>query len=513
MSDESEIDSGKVYARPLRRILFVALFGLIALMAMMVMTSEPAEAVVIAGPVTWNTPQVWAEDVTIIAGGDLTIQGTTVTMVPFFDGMWEIRVQSGGTLTVDQSTITSGSPFRYDFWIDQGSRATFIDSQIQFAGYNGPLSSMGIHVSTDAITFSGTIVTNGGMHGIYWDTPTPISALTLNGCEVAWNLGHGIYIDDSAASDYILQINSFTDIHDNGWSGVFFEQMGSKNLLVDVIDSMITNNGGSGVYVWGIAGGGDARLTVQGSDISNNFGENVIIRRVNSGLVDIRAFNSNFDFSSVGAGIYVGQVGAGGFGGISVSLDQSFVVGNGAQGIFVAGISVGDMFVDIMDTSIERNGLMFGGDGVRMAMPAPGRLVSFSALRSSFSSNLGSGIHIVEANPGDVRVGIDTCTIQTNSDMGLYVGPVVSTGSNGLQIDVVNSDLRGNGNTNGVILLGGLTNGNGWINIDNNDFNNSYAALYVASALQTTTGSGDILTITFTNNWVVSDWSEYGVRF
>ncbi len=513
MSDESEIDSGKVYARPLRRILFVALFGLIALMAMMVMTSEPAEAVVIAGPVTWNTPQVWVEDVTIIAGGDLTIQGTSVTMIPFFDGMWEIRVQAGGTLTVDQSIITSGSPFRYDFWIDQGSRATFLDSQIQFAGYNGPMSSMGIHVSTDAITFTRTTVTNGGMHGIYWDTPTPIATLSLNGCEVAWNNGNGIYVDDSAANDYILQLSGFTSIHDNSLSGVFFEWMGSKNVFVDVVDSRITNNGGSGIFVLGIIGSGDVSFNIQGSDISNNAWENVIVIEVNNGILDFKAFNSNFDFSTVGAGIFIGNVGAGGSGGITVSVDQSFVVGNGAQGILVGGAFVGDIFVDIIDTVVERNGLMFGGDGVRMPRPAPGRLVSFSALRSSFSSNLGSGIYFNGANPGDVRVGINTCTIQTNSNVGLYVGPVVSTGSNGLQIDVVNSDLRGNGDTNGVILLAGLTNGNGWINIDNNDFNNSYAALYVASALQTTAGSGDILTITFTNNWVVSDWSEYGVRF
>jgi hypothetical protein len=513
MSDESENVSETVFSRPLRRILFVALLGLIALMAMMVMTSEPAEAVVIAGPVTWNTPQVWAEDVTIVAGGDLTIQGTTVTMVPFFDGMWEIRVQAGGTLTVDQSTITSGSPFRYDFWIDQGARAAFSGSQIMFAGYNGAPSSMGIRVSTDMISFDGTSITNGGMHGVYWDTPTSPAALDFNGCEIAWNGGHGIYIDDSAANEYRLGIRLFTDIHDNSWSGVFFEQMGTKNLVMDVIDSRITNNGGSGIYVWGIAGVGDAIFNIQGSIISNNAGENVIIRQVNNGIVDFSAFNSNFDFSAVGAGIYVGQVGAGGIGGISVSLDQSFVIGNGAHGIFMAGISVGDMFVDIVGTSIDRNGLVFGGDGVRMPIPAPGRLASFSASGSSFSSNLGSGIYLVGANPGDVRVGISTCTIQTNSDMGLYVGTVDSTNFNGLQLDVINSDLRGNGNTNGAILLGGLTNGNGWINIDNNDFNTSYAALFVNSALQTFGGSGHTLTITFTDNWVDSDLGEYGVRF
>ncbi|MCK5292375.1 MAG: right-handed parallel beta-helix repeat-containing protein, partial [Thermoplasmata archaeon] len=512
MSDESENVRERVFARPLRRILFVALFGLIALMAMMVMTAEPAEAIVIAGPVTWATPQNFAEDITIVAGGDLTIQGTSVTMMPFVDGQWEIRVQAGGTLTVDGSIIQSFAPIAYDFWLDPGSRASFTNSQIYFAGWNDPTSSGGLRISTDMIVLDGTSIIAGFMHGIYWDTATPMAALTLNGCEVAWNLGHGIYIDDSAANEYRLRLDGMTDIHDNGRSGVFFEQMGSKNLFVDVIGSTVRNSGGGGIYVWGV-NNGDVSFNFQGSSISNNIGENLIVNQVNNGIVDIRAFNSNFDFSTLGAGIYVGQVGAGGFGRLVISLDQSFVMGNGFTGVFSAGMFSGDLLVDIIDTSVERNGLMFGGDGIRLPIPAPGRLTSISALRSGFNSNLGSGIYLVGANPGDVRVGIDTCTIQTNSDMGLYVGTVVSTGSNGLQIDVINSDLRGNGNTNGVILLGGLINGNGWINIDNNDFNNSYAALFVNSVLQTTAGSGDILTITFTNNWVVSDWSEFGVRF
>ncbi len=519
MSDESEIDSGKVYARPLRRILFVALFGLIALMAMMVMTSEPAEAIVIAGPVTWTTPQNFAEDITIVAGGDLTIQGTTVTMFPFVDGMFQIRVQAGGTLTVNQSTITSGMPFRYDFWIDQGSRATFIDSQIQFAGYNGPMSSMGIHVSTDAISFSGTTITDGGMHGIYWDTPLPIPVLDINGCEIAWNAGHGIYIVDSAANEYRLRITDSTDIHNNAWSGVLFELMGSKNLVVDVVDSSIRNNGAFGVYVWGITGGGDAFFNIRNSDISNNFGENVIIRQVDNGFVDISAFNSHFDFSAVGSGIYVGAVGAGGSGGIRVSLDQSFVIGNGLTGIYVGNIFVGDLLVDIIDTSVDRNGLfIMGGDGIRLPNPAPGRLISLSAFGSSFSSNIGSGIFLDGSNSGSVRVGIDTCRIQTNSNMGLYVGRVTSSNLMGLQMDVINSDLRGNGNPTGAIFLRGLHDGSGWINIDNNDFNASYAALYtdfdmLGDSLVSPFGGGHTLTLSFTDNWLVSDQGEYGVRF
>jgi hypothetical protein len=516
MSDESAIDSEKVYARPLRRILFVALFGLIALMAMMVMTSEPAEAVVIAGPVTWNTPQTWAEDVTIIAGGDLTIQGTSVTMIPFFDGMWEIRVQSGGTLTVDQSTITSGTPFRYDFWIDQGSRANFTDSRILFAGYNGPMSSMGIHVSTDSIIFDGTLIQNGGMHGIYWDTPTPIATLNLNSCEIAWTFGHGIYIDDSAANEYRLQISGFSDIHDNGWSGVFFEQMGSKNLVVDVIDSRIANNGGGGIHVFGIAGGGDAFFTFQGSTISNNFGENLRIRQVNNGIVDIRAFGSNFDFSSVGAGIYVGQVGAGGSGGLSIRLDQSFVIGNGWTGVYVGTMLWGDLMVDITDTTVDRNGLLMVGDGVRLPRPAPGLLTSFSALRSDFNSNSGSGIFLDGSDSGSVRVGINTCTIQTNSDTGLYVGRIDSSNPVGLQMDVINSDINANGNPNGAIFLRGLVDGTALINIDDNDFNTSWAALFVdidamGWSFYSPPADGHTLTLSFTNNWVVSDWGEYGV--
>jgi hypothetical protein len=515
MSDEIENVSEKVFSRPLRRILFVALLGLIALLAMMVMTSEPAEAVVIAGPVTWTTPQVLAEDVTIVAGGDLTIQGTTVTMVPFADGMWEIRVMSGGTLTVDQSTITSLTLLSYEFWIDQGARASFLGSQVYFAGWNNPLSSMGIHVSTDSITFDGTLIRDGGMHGIYWDTPLPVSAMTINNCEIAWNGGHGIYIDDSLANQYNLGLTGFTDIHNNAWSGVFFEQMGNKNLMVDVIDSRVNNNGGGGIYVWGI-NVGDVTFNFQGATLSNNVGDNLIVNSVNDGLVDISAVNSNFEFSTVGSGIYVGSIGAAGFGGLSISLDQSSVIGNGFTGIYVGNMFWGDLLVDVTNTGVDRNGLfIMGGDGVRLPRPAPGQLTSLSCWLSSFSSNIGTGIWLDGSNSGSVRIGMDSCTVQTNSIYGIYVGRIDSGNPTGLQMDVLNSDINGNGRE--AIYLQGTFDGSTWINIDNCDFNNSYTALYVNQDLMgwsfySPPADGHMLTITFVDNWVVSDWNEFGVQ-
>jgi hypothetical protein len=510
MSVENEVESEIVVARPFRRIVFMLLFGLIAIAALMILTSEPAEAIVINTPVVWNTPTAWAQDIIIAPGGDLTVQGTSVTMMPFVDGQWEIRVQAGGILTVDSSTIQSFAPIAYDFWLDPGSDARFFNSQIFQAGWNNPLSSQGLHISTDMIVLDGTSIIGGFNHGIYWDTPTAAATLRLNNCEIAWNSGHGIYVFDSPGQDYNLQLIGGTDLHDNLWSGVFFEQMASQNLRVDVVDSFVSRNGGSGIYVWAVTANGNVFFDIAGSDISFNGGEGVHVGQVNNGILDIRAFGSHFDFNTAGSGILVGSVGAAGVGGLNMIIDQSFFLGNGFTGVYVNNMFVGPIDVVIRDTAIERNGLLLGGDGVRFPSNAPGSYVSFTAMRSLFNSNIGDGISLMGANSGDLIIDISTCTIQTNSDVGLYVGRVTD---GRLSMDVVNSFINGNGNVNGAIVDDGIQDGSAFINIDNNDFNNSYAGIYFSSSLETFGGSGDTLTIRFTNNWLDSNLGSYGVRF
>ncbi|TET90632.1 MAG: hypothetical protein E3J35_06025 [Methanomassiliicoccales archaeon] len=505
MSEENENECETVVRRPFRRIAFMAVFGLIALMALMMISSEPAEAYTVVGVETWVAPTVWSEDIIVAPGGDLTILNTEVYMFSMFHGQWEFRVESGGTLTFINSNITSLFGFTYDFWLDQGSTVSFFDSKVTFAGWNDPLSSQGLRISTSSIKMDRTTVEYGLAHGIYWDSP--LSSLTLNGCYIANNSLHGVYVEDSAAAGYFLSIIGGTTIYNNGGSGVNFGPMGGKNIILDVSDSFIVSNRREGVYVdW--VNVGDVAIDVRGSDISGNMGTNIYVGPVNNGLVNLNIFNSHLDGSQFGDGIYIDAVGAGGSGALSIILDQSFVLSNGLSGVNVGQIFVGDMRVSIMGTPIDRNGIFNGGHGVYLPLTAPGNALAFNAVGSSFSGNIWNGVYISGAQPGTLSIDFNTCVFFANGANGIDVGYV---NSGDLMLNVVNSIF--NANAGPAIHQPGVAFSPITITIDNNDFNMSYQAILFTGALETTGGSGHNLLFSFTNNWLDSDLGEYGVHF
>jgi hypothetical protein len=504
MEEKAESMSEIVVERSFRRVIFIAVFGLIAFAALMVLSSEPAEAYVVSGTETWIAPTSLNEDLIIAPGGVLNLQ-TEVYMQLAFTGQYQVVVQAGGTLNMDGGTITRdplwGNVY-YDFYMDVGSTGSFVNSRVSYAGGG----SMGMWIETAALTFNGLTVTDGEFAGILYRSD--LGGFTMTGCRIVNNADVGIYILNSAAPDYVFNFLGNTRIADNNQVGIYSEPLVDTNLAMNFQSTQVGGHM-AGIYVENVANG-NVVFDFQSSFIENNdMMANLWINQVTNGDVTITAFDTHFDSSDFGFGIVFGTLGAPvAPTNLLIGLDQSFVNDNGDSGIYVGSIAEGWMDLSFIESEVNGNGWMVGSDGIYIPMVAPGNDLFFSALRSSFSNNAWSGIYFSGANPGRMYIDVDTCDININGGNGMYVG-FITLG--GLDLGVRNSMIEGNNRD--AIYIGGLNGGSATIVVDNNEFNNSWAAVYFFGTLETIPGTSGTFTFTFTNNWLNSGLGQYGIYF
>jgi hypothetical protein len=479
----------------------IAVFGLIALAAIMLMSSEPAEAYTVVGTETWVTPRNLNQDLIIAPGGVLNLQ-SEVYMQLVATGQFEVRVLPGGTLNMDGGTITRDPmwpPVYYDFWVDQGSTASFLNSRIEYAGGN----SMGVYIMTTGLTMNGLSVTDGEFAGIMYENPS--QGFTMTNCYIADNGQVGVYIVSSAATDYVFNFQGGTRILNNVVVGVYTEPLTNTNLAMSFQNSQITGHE-AGIYIDSVVNG-DVILDFQSSDITfNNDRANLYVNQISNGDLTITATDTHFDFSQFGYGIVVGSMSGPLGSNLTISSYLSFFNDNGGSGIYINSVSNGYILFDMIDTSVNGNGWMSGGHGLYVPPVAPGNQLTFGAVRTSFSNNAWSGILISGANPGSMSINLDGCDLLINGESGMDVG-FVSGGD--LTLGVRNSVVEGNGVD--AMYVRGVNGGSVTIVIDNNRFNNSYAGIYVTGNFETAAGSGDTFTFTFSNNWLVSGLGSYGV--
>jgi hypothetical protein len=502
MDEKAESMSEIVVERSFRRVIFVAAFALIAIAALMVMSSEPAEAYTVVATETWVVPTSLNEDLIIAPGGVLNLQ-TELYMQLTFDGEYEVRVQAGGTLNMNGGTITRDPlwpPVYYEFWMDVGSIGSYVNSLVEYAGGG----SQGMWIETSALTFDGLTVTNNQFAGIYYTSD--VGGFTMNNCDISNNGAVGLYISDSATTDYVFNFLGGTRFNNNNQVGVYSEWLVDTSITMNFQGAQ-ANSQMAGVYLDGVQDA-FAALDFQSSDISFNSMGNVMVNgMVNSDLA-ITALGSVFESSSGGPGIYVDNMGGPLGANLTVRVYQSFVLNNAGPGIYVGSVTSGFMTFDFVDSLIETNGWIVGGDGVYIPQVAPGNQLTFTALRTSFSNNADYGVYTAGANPGSILISIDTCGFFVNGGYGLDIGAVVQ---GGLDVAVVNSYFEGNGFD--AINVRGLNGGFASIVIDNNSFNNSWAAVYLSGTFETIPGTSGMFTFTFTNNWLNADWGQYGVYF
>ncbi len=505
MTDENESASEIVVERSFRRVIFIAIFGLIALAALMLMSSEPAEAYTVFGTETWPADTYLNENLIIASGGVLNVQSATVYMQPTFDGEFVVDVQPGGTLNLVDSGITRdpGFPFYYDFIIEPGSTASFLNSRVSFSGSMAFVP--GMFVLTQDITMNGLTITDNFIGMIY---ANDVAGFTMNNCNINSNLMAGILVMDAGAADYFFNFQGGTFIENNGQYGIYVDPLSNTNLGLTLQDTVIRGHD-YGIWIEEV-NNGFAFLDFSSSTISDNLEANVWVDDMINGDLGIFAFDGRFTTSPNGYGIYVGNMGGPLGSNLTMMLDTCFVILNGKTGIHVENIFNGWMTFDFFDTYVETNGITTGGHGVRTPLVAPDSFIIFNAWGSSFSGNVWSGVYISPARPGSIFVTIDDCDLVFNGDYGLEVGRV---GDGDKSLDITNSWLEGNMGWGGAILDNGAINATVSYFIDNNEFNNSYAGIYIQDSLEAISGYGHTLSFTFNNNWLDSNVGQYGVHF
>jgi hypothetical protein len=499
MDAENESFSELVVRRSYRRVIMYVVFGLIVLGAFMLMSSEPAEAYTVTGTEVWSAPTVWFEDVTIASGGDLTIQNTEVYMAPSFDGEYNFMVQSGGTLTVTGSTITTFLGPYYGFGIESGSTVSFISSEVSYVG--GPLFP-GMFVFTSDITMNGLSIINNQMIGMYY--ASDVAGFTMTNCYVANNPSYGVYIAYNWAPDYYFTFNGGTVIENNLMAGIYVDIMSTDNFGLTLQDVTIQGHE-YGIYLSEI-NNGLATLDFRSSNLVNNPSTNVWINNIINTDLTFSAFNTHFDRSAFGYGIFISNVDGTNQANLTMSMDSSYVMGNGDSGIYVARVVNGWMTYDFVNTYVDLN----NGLGLYTPQIAPDRTLSFTAVGSSFSGNLQSGLLLSGANPGRMSVTVDNCDFFNNGVRGMEILRV----TNGDKIvTVTNSWFDSNLAGDGAIVDWGIYNGTFDYFLGGNEFNNSYAAVYFADSIETFPGYGHTMDFVFIQNWLDSGTGEYGLFF
>ncbi|MCK4444920.1 MAG: hypothetical protein KAW09_10265, partial [Thermoplasmata archaeon] len=503
MNAEEESANELVVGRTHRRVIMIAVFGLVALAALMLMSSEPAEAYTVTGTEVWSAPSIWAEDITVASGGDLTIQNTDVFMATTFDGEWQFVVENGGTLTVINSNITTFMGPYYGFLMDSGSTVSFVNSHVSFVG--GAIFP-GMIVLTGDITMNGLSITDNEMVGLFYVNGT--TGFTMTNCYIANNNWFGVYIADGGASNYLFNFNGGTVIEGHSDTGLYVDMLANMDFGMTFQDTSIRMNN-YGIYVAGVFDG-TASLDFTSSDISGNIWSNVWIDTMSNTDLMFTAFDTHFDMSMVNEGVHIGWMGGPARSNLTMMMDSSWVLSNAGSGIYVSAVSDGWMSFDFVNTFVEDNGWVGGGYGIYTPPVAFDESLSFSAVGSSFSFNARDGIYFSSANPGSMSIAINQCAFVGNGDSGMEVGRVTD---GDLDLRVTNSYFEWNSGGVGAIYEWGIYNGTAVISINNNEFNNSYAAIYFADTLEANAGFGHTLTFEFISNWHVSDLGWIGVYF
>src|SRR3989344_1570741 len=198
-------------------------------------------------------------NITILAGGNLTLKNVTINFSMTKDGgSWINKTASGGlwiydndnnaSTTEDASEIISNnSNWEYDFWVFGNSgndNFTLQNSVVKDAGYGGS-GSLGIQlVNVNNTKITNNNITDGVYLGLYLVT-SGSNNITGNYINTTASFGYGISLELSSNSN-TLQSNTITTSNTNGY-GIFLSSSNSNTLQSNTITTSNTN--GYGIYL------------------------------------------------------------------------------------------------------------------------------------------------------------------------------------------------------------------------------------------------------------------------
>ena len=463
LSNENELELEKNW--PVRRIVWM--FGLVFLLALvaLVLGSKGGQASQTLGDTTISTPgNVWADDtyymvgnLTIAAGGELTMDNVILQFNVTSDGEHYLTVKSGSMFDVMGGTlITSSSSSHYNFWIDAASTWRIRDTIIEYAGAGGA-GSRGINIKTlptADVTLDNVEIRYGGGNGIYW--LSDFRSLTLTNCWIHDNSNDGILFPGPNSGRSTLTLDN-SDIDDNGRAGIYIANMNGATFTVRIIDSEITDNPSEGALTFDHATSSTIDVSVVGS---------------------VLAYNMH--------GVYLVY---GSYIDMTVSVENSTVSFNGNRGLSTWGTDHANIDYIVTDSTLEGNGMSLSD------YYHQGGNVSMTVVRSSIINGLGECLMVGDIEGGSVSVVTRDSTISGcasygvltyltyNADVNVHLS---NTSVSGNSYGVADYSLYGgnytltvdqgstiSGNSNDGIVIDGMTAGNMTIVLDDSDFNDN----------------------------------------
>ena len=173
-----------------------------------------------------------------------------------------IQGPGAGQLTVDGTKNGDNNVFQIDAGIHnvQISGLTVIDSS---QGFSSPIANNSGYLSVAGCTLSGGGAT-AWCGGIFFD-PTSGGSLTVSNCDISNNAGSGVYIFGSAGTMVVPVTITGCRISNNTGAGGLYIYEFDTNIEMSVQSCVISGNSGDGIFSVGM-------LAVTGSTISGNGG-------------------------------------------------------------------------------------------------------------------------------------------------------------------------------------------------------------------------------------------------
>jgi hypothetical protein len=307
----------------------------------------------------------------------------------------------------------------------------------------------------------------GGNRGIGVDVPadgTGTVTVSLTDVSVTGTLYHGVHVDDQTSESDASVVLNLTDcfIDNNGRVGTFgksgsslsdsdgvrVDEGGLGDATVNVVSSVVTNNGADGLEI-DERGSGSVFLTVSKSTFDDNgpwdpndLDDGIDVDEADGGDIVARisytTINNNFD-----EGLDLDEAGAG-----SVRLDLSNVAinGNTDEGLKVTEEDSGDIITGLNNLTTSDN----GGKGIELEQLGGGVLV-VNGRRIIARNNDGDGLRLLSSEDGEDDEDGEVIATFRNLNVQHNDGDSIDVRADSGSLTLLNPFFSGNNDNNPAI--------------------------------------------------------------
>jgi len=366
------------------------------------LSPSPGDWVVNNTEVRENEIMVLTGNLVVESGGNLTLINCTLLMNCTYDGEWQIRVESGGIMSVlEGSNITAYNP-NYEFLFYVYGRLIMRDSELHECGYDWD-HPRPIEAGMWLETSEGVVIENCKISNCYcgihcWNS----SYITISGCNISQNRC-GICCMGSSS----ITITNCA-ISQNAWCGVdlfsiFLHENGTwyykRSSNITITNCTLSWNNGEGIRCRGAW-----NITITGCDISQNNWDGIYCSADNV-LISRCTISKNARH------------------GILCYCSSSLIIADNVfveDGILLSGWELKHFIHDIRNNTVNGKPLYYILNATTCTIPRDaGQIIIVNSMGVTINGAevLGAGVGIEIAFSSNI--GIEQCII-SNNDVGIY---------------------------------------------------------------------------------------------